>query len=124
MDNQEIDKDIAEFIEFERKYYTPGGIMDTVLAVSSAEYAIKYLLMCNAIKDYESLEDAEKLTPELLEEYENIKGSFEDYINAFNYYSVELELFQKAEAEGRAEEIRENFIAFTKEVAAEVKKRF
>lgn len=82
----------------------------------------KYLVSC--VVHNTNTEDAAKLTPDLLEAFENVKGSCEDFISAFNYYSVELELFQKAEAEGRAEEVRENFMDFTKAVAAEVEKRY
>lgn len=103
-------------------FYSIEGLEDFSAQVSDLTDTFKYLVACRVHNT--NPEDAAKLTEDLLEEYENIKGSFEDYISAFNYYSVELELFQKAEAEGRAEEIRENFIAFTKEVAAEVKKRF
>ena len=106
----------------EERFYDADSLADFSADVSELTDTFKYLVSC--VVHNTNPEDAEKLTPELLEEFENIKGSFEDYISAFNYYSVELELFQKAEAEGRAEEIRENFMQFTKEVAAEVKKRF
>lgn len=82
----------------------------------------KYLVAC--VVHNTNPEDAARLTPELLEAFEGVKGSCEDFIRAFNYYSTELELFQAAEAEGKVEEIRDNFAAFTKKVAAETKKRY
>lgn len=103
-------------------FYDVEGLQDFSAEVSNLTDTLKYLVAC--VVHNTNTEDAARLTEDMLEEFENLKGSFEDYISAFNYYSVELELFQKAEAEGRADEVRENFTAFTKEVAAEVKKRF
>ena len=83
--------------------------------------SFKYLTNCVILGTDE--EFAEKLTPELLEAFEGVKGDFNDFIKAFNYYSVSLELFQKAKAEGKEAEVRENFNDFTKQVIAELKKR-
>ena len=102
MDIQELEKDYQEFEASQRKYYSPTGIMDAVLAVSSAEYAIKYLLMCNEIKGYEPLEeepeflfpnDAELLNFDLLGTLSILRSHCAEYIDTFDMYSKDLEKF-------------------------------
>lgn len=83
MDNQEIDKDIAEFIEFERKYYTPGGIMDAILAVGTAENALETLLMAKHIEEF-SPEYADLLTPEMLSTFGLLRQHCSDFIKTYD----------------------------------------
>lgn len=106
----------------EEKYYNPDNVEDFAceLGVEIPD-TFKYLVSC--VVDGTNPEDAAKLTPELLAEFEHIKDNCEEFIKTFNYYSIQLELFQKAEAEGRAEEVRENYIDFNKEVLTEVIRR-
>ncbi len=103
-------------------FYDVESLEEFSAQVNELTDTFKYLVAC--VVHNTDAEDAAKLTPELLEAFSDVKGSFGDFISAFNYYSTELELFQEAEAEGKAEEVRENFMNFTKEVAAEVKKRY
>ena len=107
----------------EEKFYSVENIENFTGELGVAvQDTFKYLVTC--VVNGVNPEDAKKLTPELLEAFKSLKGDCEEFISTFNFYSVQLELFQEAEAEGRAEEVRENFIDFTKKVAAEVNKRY
>lgn len=89
MNNQEIDKDIEEFIKFERKYYTPSGIMDAVLSVSAAESAFKTLLMCKHLEDFQP-EYADLLTPDMANTFELLRQHCADFIKTYDLYETEL----------------------------------
>ena len=94
------DKDIQEFIESQRKYKTPGGIMETVLAVSSAEASYKYLLMCKHLKecepnpgeeDLEFLVSEDLLTPDMISTFRLLRDHCADFIKTFDLFKSELE---------------------------------
>ena len=93
------DKDIQEFIESQRKYKTPGGIMEAVLAVSSAEASYQYLLMCKHLKecepnpgenDFEFLVSEDLLTPDMIATFGLLRQHCEDFIKTFDLYESEL----------------------------------
>ena len=102
-------------------FYNIEGLEEFSAQVSDLTDTFKYLVACRIHNT--NPEDAAKLTPELVDAFCDVASSFEDYIRAIDYYTVELELFQDYEKEGKAEEIRANYIEFTKEVAAELKNR-
>lgn len=102
-------------------FYDVEGLQEFSAQVCDLTDTFKYLVAC--VVHNTNPEDAAKLTPELLEAFIDIAGSFEDYIRAIDYYTVELELFREYEKEGKAEEIRANYGEFVKEVAAELKSR-
>ena len=102
-------------------FYDVEGLQDFSANVCDLTDTFKYLVACRIHNT--NPEDAEKLTPELLEAFIDVAGSFQDYINAVDYYTVELEVFNEYEKEGKAEEIRANYVEFAKEVAAKLKER-
>lgn len=102
-------------------FYSVDGLEDFSAEVCDLIDNFKYLVACKIHNT--NPEDAARLTPELLEAFISVADSFNDYISAIDYYTVELELFQDYEKEGKAEEIRANYVEFTKEVAAELKSR-
>lgn len=105
----------------EDRFYTVEGVEDFASELGvNARDAFKYLVSA-VVSGVDT--EAEKLTPDLLKAFEGLKENCEEFINTFNYYSIELELFQKAEAEGRAEEVRENLGEFIAEVIKELKAR-
>lgn len=106
----------------ENKFHSVENVEDFAGELGVAvQDTFKYLVTC--VVNGVNPEDAQKLTPELLEAFKSLKSDCEEFIKTFNFYSVQLELFQKAEAEGRVEEIRENFPNFLMEIMKEIKSR-
>lgn len=73
----------------EDKYYQPDFIEELECAVSEAEDAFKYLVMCRRHPDV-APKDSDKLTPELIEEFTNLRGACADFIKVFDFYESEL----------------------------------
>lgn len=73
----------------EDKYYQPKFIEELECAVSEAEDAFKYLVMCRRHPDAVS-KDSDKLTPELIEEFANLRGACADFIKVFDFYKSEI----------------------------------
>ena len=105
----------------EERFYSIDNVEDFSANVCDLIDTFKYLVSC--VVHGINPEDAEKLTPELLEAFIDVAGSFQDYINAVDYYTVELELFKEYEKDGEVEKIRANYGEFVKEVSAELKSR-
>lgn len=103
-------------------FYDPQNVTDfaTILGTEIKD-TFKYLISNKVLDANEP--DFDFLTPELLEAFEDLKFDCQEFISAYNYYSIYLELFEKAEAEGKVEEVRSDHMKFTKQVIAEMKKR-
>lgn len=79
---------------------------------------LKYLVAC--VADGTNPEDAARLTPELLEAFEAVKDSCDEFISTYYFQTSKLELYNEAVKAGEWEDIKnnmENYTRFTCKVA-------